>query len=65
MCFIYKEDYQPALRQYSKRSIAYYQPKSGTRLAYEYIKQKRNNFINVAEIHSWYGIILTIKRNFK
>ena len=33
--FYYDENYQPEMRKYSKRSISYYQPKSGTSLAYK------------------------------
>ena len=48
--FYYDENYQPELRQYSKRSF-YYQPKSGTRLAYEYAKRKKKEIINIIKIH--------------
>ena len=48
--FFYDENYQPEMRKYSKRSIGYYQPKSGTALAYAYAKQKRKTLINVKEI---------------
>ncbi len=37
------------MRKYSKRSIGYYQPKSGTALAYAYAKQKKKLIINVFE----------------
>ncbi len=39
--FYYDENYQPEMRKYSKRSIGYYRPKSGTKLAYDYAKQKK------------------------
>ena len=45
--FYYDENYQPEMRKYSKRSISYYQPKSGTALAYTYAKQKKKILINV------------------
>lgn len=45
--FYYDENYQPEMRKYSKRSIGYYQPKSGTALAYVYAKQKKKLIINV------------------
>ena len=45
--FYYDENYQPEMRKYSKRSIGYYQPKSGTSLAYAYAKQKKKIIINV------------------
>lgn len=47
--FYYDENYQPEMRKYSKRSIGYYQPKSGTALAYAYAKQKKKLIINVFE----------------
>lgn len=45
--FYYEENYQPEMRKYSKRSIGYYQPKSGTAVAYTYAKQKKKIIINV------------------
>ncbi len=48
--FYYDENYQPEMRKYSKRSIGYYQPKSGTALAYAYAKQKKKQIINIKEI---------------
>ena len=48
--FYYDENYQPEMRKYSKRSIGYYQPKSGTSLAYAYAKQKKKQIINIKEI---------------
>ena len=45
--FYYDENYQPEMRKYSKRSIGYYQPKSGTSLAYDYAKQKKKIIINI------------------
>ena len=45
--FYYDENYQPELRKYSRRSIGYYQPKSGTALAYAYAKQKQKTIFNV------------------
>ena len=47
--FYYDENYQPEMRKYSKRSIGYYQPKSGTALAHAYAKQKKKIVINVRE----------------
>ena len=47
--FYYDEHYQPKIRKYSKRSIGYYQPKSGTGIAYTYAKQKRKILINLKE----------------
>lgn len=45
--FCYDENYRPDLRKYSKRSVGYYQPKSGTSLAFVYAKQKKKHIINV------------------
>ena len=39
--FYYDENYEPPRRKYSKRSVGDYQPKSGTRLAFEYAQQKK------------------------
>ena len=47
--FYYDERYEPEIRKYSKRSIGYYQPKSGTALAYSYAKQKKKHIINLFE----------------
>ena len=38
--FYYSETYQPPKRKRANRDISTYQPKSGTRLAYEYANQK-------------------------
>ncbi len=45
--FYYDENYKPLLRKYSKKCIGYYQPKSGTALAYKYAKQKNKIIYNV------------------
>jgi len=45
--FYYDENYNPPLRKYSKRSLTTYQPKSGTRLAFNYAKQKKKEIINL------------------
>lgn len=45
--FYYDENYNPPIRKYSKRSICYYQPKSGTALAYTYAKQKKKIVFNI------------------
>ncbi|MGN1201176.1 MAG: SLOG family protein [Candidatus Caccovivens sp.] len=45
--FYYDENYKPEMRKYSKRCACYYQPKSGTALAYAYAKQKRKIMINI------------------
>lgn len=48
--FYYDEGYKPEMRKCSKRSIGYYQPKSGTALAYAYAKHKRKNIINIIQL---------------
>lgn len=45
--FYYNKNYKPAMRMYSKRNSTYYQPKSGTALAYAYAIQKKKNLINI------------------
>lgn len=48
VCVIYyKEDYLPPKRKTSKGCLTDYQPKSGTRIAYEYAVQKKKTIINV------------------
>lgn len=47
--FYYDKNYQPEMRKYSKRSIGYYQPKSGTALAYAYAKQKKKIMLNILD----------------
>ena len=44
--FYYSESYQPEKRKYSKKGLCYYQPKSGTALAYAYAKQKNKIIYN-------------------
>ena len=44
--FYYDEHYAPPMRKRSRNSL-FYQPKSGTRLAYEYANQKKKNVINL------------------
>lgn len=47
-CIIYfDENYAPPTRKHSKRDISSYQPKSGTKLAYDYAVKKRVAIINV------------------
>ncbi len=45
--FYYDETYKPPLRKQSKRSATSYQPNSGTKVAYEYAKQKKKEIINL------------------
>ena len=48
--FYYDEKYEPELRKYSKNSIGYYQPNSGTKLAYNYAKSKRKIIYNIKNL---------------
>ena len=48
--FYYDENYKPDMRKFSKQSPIYYQPKSGTKLAYDYAKQKRKILINLIQL---------------
>ncbi len=45
--FYYNEAYKPPLRKRFRESFSTYQPKSGTKLAYEYAKQKKKAIINL------------------
>ena len=45
--FYYNEFYKPQKRKHSKKSLSYYQPKSGTKLAFIYAKQKNKIIINL------------------
>lgn len=45
--FYYDKNYEPQLRKISKRSVNFYQPKSGTKIAYEYAKLKKKKIINI------------------
>ena len=45
--FYYDEHYQPPLRKESKHSVIPYQPKSGTRAAYEYALSQKKKVINL------------------
>lgn len=47
--FYYDKNYVPDMRKYSKKSAVYYQPKSGTFLAYNYAKQKKKILINIKQ----------------
>ncbi len=49
--FYYDKNYSPEKRKYSKRDFCYYQPKSGTALAYTYAKQKKKILINLLDIN--------------
>ena len=45
--FYYNEKYMPSKRKYSQNCICYYQPNSGTRLAFNYAKRKKKKIINI------------------
>ena len=47
--FYYDENYLPARRKQSRRALSDYQPKSGTKIAFEYATKKKKKIINVAE----------------
>jgi len=46
--FFYDENYMPPRRRNGKRDLFDYQPRSGTRIAYEFAEQKKKMIINVA-----------------
>lgn len=47
--FYYDENYLPEYKRYSKKGIGFYQPNSGTALAYSYAKRKNKIIINIFE----------------
>ena len=47
--FYYNEEYKPPLRKHSRNALSTYQPKSGTKLAYEYALRKKKEIINLFE----------------
>ena len=46
ICY-YDENYQPPIRKRSKKDIISYQPKSGTKIAYDYAVKKGISIINI------------------
>ncbi len=46
--FYYNENYAPPRRKNSKRDLSDYQPKSGTKIAFEFVKSKKKDIINIA-----------------
>ena len=46
--FYYLERYLPEQRKKAKRDLFVYQPKSGTKVAYDYAVTKRKKIINIA-----------------
>lgn len=50
ICIVYyNENYLPPERKNSRRDISTYQPKSGTRIAYEYAQKKKKVVIQTAD----------------
>ena len=47
--FYYDENYLPPRRKSAKRAIADYQPKSGTKIAYDYAHTKKKSVINICK----------------
>ncbi len=47
--FYYDENYLPPRRKTSKRNVSDYQPKSGTRLAFEYAQKSNKTIINLLD----------------
>lgn len=45
--FYYNENYQPSLKPATKKRIFSYQPKSGTKIAYDYAIRQRKPIINI------------------
>lgn len=43
----YDENYAPPKRKSSRRDLRYYQPKSGTKIAYDYAMKKKRMIINL------------------
>jgi len=48
--FYYDENYKPPMRKKSKRDLFEYQPKSGTKLAYDYAVNKHKKIINLLNL---------------
>ncbi len=48
ICIVYyKNDYEPPKRKNSRRDLTDYQPKSGTKIAYEYAQRKKKDIIHL------------------
>ena len=45
--FYYDENYLPPRRKQSKRNVTDYQPKSGTKIAYDYAQRKKKTIFNL------------------
>ena len=55
--FYYDENYEPKLKKFSKSKLCYYQPKSGTKIAYDYAKRKMKTIIKIFIINIKYIFI--------
>ena len=53
--FYYNENYKPPRRKYSKRSVGDYQPKSGTKVAFDYANQRKNGGKDLTIINLFKG----------
>ena len=53
--FYYDENYKPPRRKYSKRSVGDYQPKSGTKVAFDYANQRKNGGKDLTIINLFKG----------
>ena len=47
--FYYNKEYKPNAKKYSKSSLTTYQPKSGTKLAFEYARKANKKIINLCK----------------
>ena len=45
--FYYNCEYNPPIKSYTKKDLNYYQPKSGTSIAYQYAVKRKKEIINV------------------
>ena len=54
--FYYNPEYLPPMRKESKRSVSAYQPKSGTKLAFEYANQRKGAGSAITIINIYEGL---------
>lgn len=47
--FYFDENYKPPIRKHSKKELVYYQPTSGTKLAFKFATSKNKKVINLNE----------------
>ncbi len=45
--FYYNKEYKPPIKKLTQKTVSGFQSKSGTRIAYEYAKQKKKEIINL------------------